>query len=302
MATERISLHYIFRQLVDDDNFLKKIINNTNIDVTGESLSSESQSNSVYDETEKSDIELNSIERLLNNYSVLQPYNKSNINKLPKHMHIVLMNDNLKYVRYGIKTVINNGRPLNISFLNCVNIYLRRELLTASMTDQSQQVLKLINFVERKIIHNYKITKIKNTPKVKKQNLELVNLIKNGIITDDIIKYVCNIFEINIVIMDMVNDNIYVYWTHGTTYAQPNFHRDILFMTRINDIYEPVLTETEYTYDLYQILYKNILLADIISYPALSLSLHNLYDIYNWNDTSAFHLIIDKYVAFDKIY
>ena len=82
--------------------------------------------------------------------------------------------------------------------------------------------------------------KLKNTKKFKEINRELIKNLSQGKISHDLIQYVVNIFEINLLVFDFAKMDILLYWLKGTKYPYLNLFKDIFCMSYIHGNYEPI--------------------------------------------------------------
>ena len=225
---EQITLHGIFRHIVSDKNFLADII-----------------------ETECDDIEDNSNKKigyklmpdLSREYVSLAPFERQPYDALPKIAKLFITDE---YFRLGIRNITSkNMRAINISFLSSLNILLRPELFFASNASIEIQLANfniLQNFIEHKIIRNFRIDKTKNTKKAQMENKKLAEILIGGKMTHTLIDNIVNIFEINLLVLDVVKNIGYFYWTHGTNYPKLNLFKNVYCMTYIEGNYEPIST------------------------------------------------------------
>lgn len=226
MAT--INLHKIFCRLTDDDHFLSTIIEEEIPDTT---------------DKKKKKGKCNLMMEMVMDYNVLSPYETQSYTELP-YKFKPFFSEN--YYRVGIQNIIQkNISPVNISFLSSLNLLLRPDLHKQNIDEQIHNFHLLESFVINTIRRNYRIDKIKNTKKMQAINNELINNLQRGIISEEIIDYVVNIFEINLLIFDFTKMDINLYWTAGTRYPYFNLFKNIYCMSYIHGNYEPLMSLDE---------------------------------------------------------
>lgn len=221
-----ISLHKIFRYLVNDDNFMISIIET--------SVKEDSKKNKMYQ----------IMHDVVTEYRVLQPEETQKYIYLPYDLKAILPP---KFHRMGVistKETLTNDK-LNISFLTSLNVLLRPELRQMTQDNNLQHLNILQKFIEHKIKLNFSIDqhiyKIKNTPKVKKANLEIIEQLLKSTMTPVLIQYIVNIFEINLLIFDFIKMEFVLYWCKGKQYPFLNLFRDIYVLGCLHGFYEPIV-------------------------------------------------------------
>ena len=276
MAT--INLHRIFCHLVGDDNFLTKTI---------ETNSGKTKKNN---KNEPSILMAN----MVTEYVTLAPYEKQPYLQLPSSVKLFLTPD---YYRLGIKNVMEkNLLPVNISFLNSINILLRPSIYLNSMDDHIKNLVLMENYIANSIRCNFQIDKLKNTRKVKEANKLIVVDMVQGKITAPVIQCVINIFEINLLIFDLTNSEIYFYWAHGHKYPQINMFNPLYCLAYVQGNYEPIMqlnstTTEDQRRQLYIQFFSNLDNVKCTSNPEISI--HTLIYLNSWNiDPHTFNKII----------
>lgn len=220
-----INLHKIFRTLVNNDEFLS-IVN----DITPKKIERKNMNSSI-----------NLMITEMNDFYPLTPFECNDYTKFPQFMKKILTSD---YYRFGIKnTIERNFNIINISFLNSINMILRPNLRSSTTDDHVKNFYLLEDYINDAIRCNSQIDKIKNTKRIKKLNNEIINNMIEGKISHELIQYVVNIFEINLLIFDMGRMETWFYWAHGWKYPFINFFNDLHVMVYVHGNYEPVLTQ-----------------------------------------------------------
>jgi hypothetical protein len=279
MATV-INLHSIFRYLTDNEEFLLSVIE------VDEKIPGSKKKKSQ-----------NVMSNMIADYNVLLPYERQEYKMLPKQIKIFL---NPKYSRLGIKNVYEKQFNIcNISFLNSLNMILRPELFKTSSEEQIKNVSLLENFIIHKISRNYHIDKVKNTKKAQAHNKSIVELLTLGKVSSEVIQYVVDIFEINLIVFDLTKSETVFYWVKGNKYPYLNLFKDIYFMTCIQGNYEPIsiLDDNISIEDVHKI-YIHILvnLDNIIINQECKLSVTTLLYLETWNiSLSDYYFIIRKF-------
>jgi hypothetical protein len=262
MTHSSINLHTIFRSLVQDKGFL---------------------SNSV--EIKKKEKKRKISKNVIKEHEILEPFETEEYNAFPSLMKKYL---NHRYVRLGIKNSLErNGVNVNISFLSSLNILIRPELQKVVSEEQVQNFQLLEDMIKHKIRCNFQIDEgKKNTKKVQQINAELIKLLVDGKINKELIQYISNIFEINLLIFDLINMTPIFYWCHGEKYPYFNPFKKVFCMTVVNDYYEPVICSSKYSDKINRKIYSKIL-ENIkeIQFPMkkLQLGLFTIFYIETWN-------------------
>ena len=237
-----INLRRIFCHLVNDANFLSKTL--------------EMGCNVKKDKKPKKSA-CNLMANMVSEYITLAPYEKQKYELLPIRVKSFLP---ANYVRFGIQNVMEKKMtPVNVSFLNSINMLLRPEIYNNSMEDHIKNLNLLEDFVATSIRRNLQVDKIKNTVKVKESNNLLIGDLIKGKISAPVIQRVINIFEINLLIFDLSKMEIYFYWAHGYKYPHINPFNDIYCMAYIQGNYEPIMpVDSRINEDQRRNLYKTI--------------------------------------------
>ncbi|XWV26235.1 hypothetical protein QJ857_gp0841 [Tupanvirus soda lake] len=280
--TSKINLHSIFCHLAEDENFLSTII-----------------------ETDTKDIEqkknkqkgFNLMASMITEYVPLVPYELENYTMFPFKVKSFLTPD---YVRMGVKnTTERNMSVVNISFLNSLNMLMRPDLYKMTFDDHIKNLNLLESYLCHTIQRNYQIDKVKNTKKVQAANKLLIKNLVEGKISHELIQYIVNIFEINLLVFDLTKMEILLYWTKGNKYPYFNPFKNIYCMAYVQGNYEPIMTNNNFiTDDQKKKIYLQILtnVEDIKCIPDINLAVHTLFYISSWDiDTESFNKIVDTY-------
>lgn len=281
-----INLHRIFCHLTGDENFLSKVIEVDKVDVKKKKLKKKGLNMLMID--------------MIQEYDTLSPYQIQSYSCLPHNIKMYLTPE---HNRLGIKNVIDKDMNIvNISFLNSFNMLLRPELYNMSIEEHIKNVNLLESFVSDIIHHGYHIDKIKNTRKVQTFNKELVKKLREGMITHDLIQYVVDIFEVNLLVFDLTKMEISLYWTKGIKYPYFNPFKDIYCMSYVQCNYEPIMTKSGViTNDQKIKIYAQVLAnaGEIKCMPKIELNTFLLSYINSWDiDYETYIKIIGTY--FDK--
>lgn len=205
-----------------------------------------------------------------------------NLSKFPeKFREIIILKDINKY---GI--TVKNRNEQNISFI------------TSLLTLINNKFSKLDDLKEEQYIDNF-LDEVKRIIKKKEFKFELdnkfnKNVIKNRltelILSDGIlIQLLSQIFSINFIILDFNKEKLYSVFPDE--YLNP--WKPILLFTKIEDIYEPVLLDTQTTFSYNDIFIRRLLNEDIEYYNRRYLEkeyslVDNINDVmnnYNYTDT-----------------
>lgn len=261
-----INLHKILCRLVNDDDFLT-IIETENIIPTSK-------------QTKKNNCDFMS--KMIVEYVILSPYEIQGYDLLPQCVKRILTPE---FRRLGIYNIgekdIGN---INISFLNSLNMLLRPELYKSTYDEQKKNCSLLQNVICKLMESNYQIDKVKNTRKVKLINQQYRKNLCDGKLSHELIQYIVNIFEINLIVFDLTKMETFFYWACGTVHPHINFFNDIFCMSYIRGNYEPIITS-----DLKNInkiyIYQQILSnkSEIISFPEIDISLPGMIYLSTWD-------------------
>jgi hypothetical protein len=220
----KINLHSIFCHLIGDDNFLSTVI-----ELDHDKINKKKNKKNGF----------NLMTDMVTDYVPLMPFEKQKYSMFPPKFKSYLSPD---YVRLGIKNVIEKNLSIvNISFLNSLNMLLRPELYGLGIEDHLRNLSLLEAFIVHKIHRNYQINKTKNTRKVQGVNKELIKNLSEGKITHELIQYVVNIFEINLLVFDFTKTTVNFYWAHGHKYPTLNLFKNLYCMAYVQGNYEPIM-------------------------------------------------------------
>lgn len=278
-----INLHRIFCHLTGDENFLSKVIEVDKVDIKQKKLKKKGLNMLMID--------------MIQEYETLSPYQIQSYSCLP---HKVKMYLTPEHNRLGIKNVIDKDMNIiNISFLNSFNMLLRPELYNASIEEHIKNVGLLESFICDIIHHGYHIDKVKNTRKNQTLNKELVKKLREGVITHDLIQYIVDIFEVNLLVFDLTKMEICLYWTKGIKYPYFNPFKEIYCMSYVQCNYEPIMTKNGFiTHDQKIKIYTQILTnnKEIKCMPEIILNTYSLSYINSWDiDFESYLKIIETY-------
>lgn len=279
-----INLHSIFRHLVGDNDFLSKVI------------STENKGMGISKKKKKSSFDI--MANIVMEYVPLAPYEIQPYSQFPEKIKSILSPD---YARKGIKNITERGlNPINISFLNSLNMLLRPELYPLGLEEHLRNLALLEEFILHKIERNYLIDRTKRTKKVQAANKEIAKKLKEGKFSHEIIQYIINVFEINLIVIDFISLDIYFYWTHGTKYPYLNLFKNLYCMAYIQGNYEPIMpTNQIIPHEQIQKMYIHILtnITEIKCFEKVNLALHSLEQLNSWNISFGYASIIENFYS-----
>lgn len=235
--TSKVSLCAIFRELLDDPNFL-------NIEYNVKPKKNQKTVLNFVNETI----------RLIEHGDSKEFQDFSNLEK---------MFLNPKYRKHGIIGKIETDiKDINCSFLQSVNIaYLGKQIL-----DTYPKYLESFEkYMRERIRYNYQIDKgRKNNKKNKELNEKLADELSfNEVKSDLLLKRVACVLESNILIFDKDDDEkVYLFASTGNKYTHLNLFNKLLVLSRTNNMYEPFLIDTDDTTEIEKItriVYINII-------------------------------------------
>lgn len=240
-----LNLHNIFRSLVNDPNFLSIII-----DEDDEKIEKKKKKKQNY----------NIMTNIIPEYTLLIQPETQIYELFPVNVKLFLTPD---YVRMGVKNIRQkNMNIINVSFLNSLNILLRPDIYQCQTDENNKNLVLLENFIchmiQRNTVH---IDKVKNTKKMQAINAKMISNLKEGKITHEIIQYIVNIFEINLLVFDFTKSETYLYWSRGHIYPFFNTFRDIYCMAYVHGNHEPIMAPNNKINDIQ----KNHIYSKILS-------------------------------------
>jgi len=286
-----INLHQIFRHLTQDDKLLSTVIDNTK-----KIPKKPNQTKSINNSGKNFDM----MSSMITEYVPLAPYETQSYGSFPQPIKNYLTPN---YMRVGIKNIIEKDMVnTNVSFLNSLNILLRPDIYYLNNDDYIKDLPLLEEFIKHRITRNFQIDKvIKNTKKIQEINKGFVKNISEGKITHDLIQYIVNIFEINLIVFDFISYDITVYWTHGSKHADLNVFKNIHCMAYVQGNYEPILPKNNsMSKDHMHRMYIKILTDQTIKSPKeINIGICALIALNTWNNVSddAFIDIVEKYFS-----
>lgn len=291
-----VTLKSIFREIISDGSYLATIINTE--DQLSESVGKKVTSDVV-------------VKKIKNDQIILKIGIRHTFNTFPKKIRHILHTD---YYRLGVQV---SDKYKNISFLNSLNVLLRPDLQFKNAQDQIEQYRLFNKFLHHKFEMFATIYKqvegIKKTNKKTKISKELICNLDKGIISIDTLKFIADIFEINILICDFSNNKMYFVWTHGKIFPYLNLTKRLFCFSCIYDpsfdmagisnedfpcvgyVFEPLVIETP-NYE--RTVYKNILLDsdNIIQNDPIKLNVIGLHVLFTWDiNPSDYANIVEKY-------
>ena len=282
-----INLHNIFCHLTGDDNFLSTVIE-ADTEKVGKKKSKQKG--------------FNLMANMVTEYIPLTLYETQKYAMFPHKIKQYVTPD---YLRMGIKNHMDKDmNVINISFLNSINILLRPELFKANAEEQIRNFLLLEEFICHTIQRNYQIDKVKNTKKIQSINKELIKKMLAGIISHELVQYVVNIFEINLLVFDLTKMDVCLYWTKGTKYPYFNPFKNIYCMAYVQGNYEPIMAPNNIiSEEQKRKIYLNILtnLSDIKTTPNIVLAAHSVLYIDSWHvESESYAKIVDIFMKSPK--
>lgn len=236
-----LNLHYILRNLTQDNNFLL----DTN-EIILEKAVCKQPATSIQ----------NLITDTRNTNVCLPAYQTQSYDSLPKYMQNILLPE---HYRFGIyHTYEKKMDTINMSFLNALNIAIRPELINADFATHTSAFENFETFITNHVLQNYQIDKTNNTRNKKIINAKLVSDMKTGVIQPQILNFIVNILEINLVIFDMAKSSQTLYWTHSASYPNFNYFRNPVFLVKTDKDYEPIIYPRSLSHDERIKVYANI--------------------------------------------
>lgn len=222
------------------------------------------------------------------------------LNILPPAYKSYEFNSENKYTencyRYGIINEIEHKDiNVNISFLMSIMILLDRKFfLNIDVLEHKIYFNSFKYFITRKISRNYQIDKTRNTVTAKTKNQKINDSINKGIINHEVIQTIVNIFEINLLIIDLSDNKKFFFWSHGIKCAILNLFNPLFILSYFEGNYEPVISSKKHDKKNY----INILLDNDMNYfEPIKINLLTTEYLSSWNiSVKNFIDIINKYV------
>lgn len=278
---EDINLHSIFCHLTRDDEFLSRVIETDS---------------STFDKGSKKK-NSNMMHNMVSEYSILAPYEIQKYRSLPYKIKTFLPKG---YYRVGIKNVVERvSGNINISFLNCLNFMIIPDMINLDLEDHLRHVATLENYITNMIQANFHIDKIKRSKKIIDINNTLISDLTEGKSTHELISYIVNIFEINLLVFDLSKMETFFYWTHGTKFPFLNLFKNIYAMCFIQGNYEPLLIDERIlTEKLIREIYTKILVnqEEITCLMPIQMNIPTLIYLNTWKiDINLYLKIVEKF-------
>jgi hypothetical protein len=294
-SKKEMSLQRIFSHLTGDPHFLITITRTKNSGLTTDPKAGFFWG---HETTDSSD----SIQAMRSN--LLNQIQTQDFGFFPKKLQDILPSNSFikKGIRHRIEKVVNvrqndptsKGkfkivsvrRNVNVSFLNSLNMILVKECREANELDQDLFLDSFEKFIATKITKNYyHIDKDTNTKKMQEKNKNLLELMGSEFVSETLIQIIINIFELNLLVYDVINDRCYFYWARGKTYPHVNLFNRLVFMTRTDGVYEPIIATANVDIDMDQQTYVKILTDERIqAVPEIDMNLQNYEYISSWGD------------------
>lgn len=216
---DNISLCAIFRELLNDDNFL----------------------NIEYIEKPKKSVKstLNFSNNITSN---LEIGNKKNYNAFSPIEKLFLTESHYKF---GIISKIDfNDKIINSSFINSLNVcYIGKQIYSNYPTF----FFNFEKYIQERLEFNYQIDKgPKNNKKIKENNKLLsMELAEKEEKSDVLIKRIANVLESNILLFDRDTDpeSVYLFHSSGNKYSHLNLFNKLIVISRLKNVYEPILVD-----------------------------------------------------------
>jgi hypothetical protein len=282
-----INLHSIFRRLTGNNELLSTVIDDT------KKKSEKKKSN-----MKSFDI----MSSVVTEYASLFPGETQKYSSFPQCAKKFFNSD---HVRFGIKNIMEKDlAPVNISFMNSLNVLLRPELVKNGNNNYVKDLTLLEELIRHRISRNYQIDRtVKNTKKVQESNNIIIKDMLDGKMTHNLIQYIVNIFEFNLLVFDFVTGDITLYWAYGAKYPYLNVFKELFSMAYGRGNYDPILVLNEDVVNSKKYhahidtMYSHILTDDSIKpNKPISLSPQTILKISSWKISSdIFMQIVEQY-------
>lgn len=178
-------------------------------------------------------------------FQLLNPRQKQHSKEFPNIFH-KLFGKEVDCFRFGIQRVqINHQTDVqkNISFITSLNILLFPDLTKHKYSVLFDKNEDLTNHLSERIRINYRIHKTKNTKEMQKTNAKLIDLLNMGKIVSDIIQYVADSFEVNILVFDFNKSTTDFYWCYCSQFPFMNLYVPLFVFYKDGEFYEPIISK-----------------------------------------------------------
>jgi hypothetical protein len=239
MTSDKINLHYILNYLTLNKFYQEMVVADNHSTNNQENTSSSSGAMNMYKDEGKI---YNMLKNDIVGYNPLDIFTRQSVGMFPKDLALLLPD---KFFRIGIKSKIAKGLgEENISFATSLAFVIYPNIKLMTYDDQMKHIEDLITYIKTKIESNYYLDKRRNTKKNQQANEALAKDFNTGNITNEVLKYVSNLFEINLLIfdLDLVKTTLYYTFTHA--YPQFNVLRPFVMIALTHGIYEPIINES----------------------------------------------------------
>lgn len=145
------------------------------------------------------------------------------------------------YLKEEYKVMEDENRPRliinhkDLSFISCIACFLYPWLIFAEEATQKLLYEELMAVLQIKFSSNYQIDrdkKKKNIKKIRNANDNLFESMKNGKITKEIIKFVINILEFNLVIIDLDEEKFELHYPYSRLYTNFDIFKNLCILMR----------------------------------------------------------------------
>lgn len=273
-----INLKEIFRKILNDPQF----------------LSQQYEEKEVEQFEKKQDL----VHQVMGKHQLLQPKQKEYASHFPDLFRIIFGQSSTAY-RLGIQRIVfdpKTNKQQNTSFLTSLNIQIIKDLSTQTYTNLHKQNKYLMTHLIERINRNYRIDRIKNKRSSQIANKKIIEALQEGVIPHEIIQYVADIFETNILVFDFNSNSTYLYWCYSDKFPYFNLHAPLFVLYRDVDFYEPILCKEQWnTLKIYPKLLLNM--SDITSHHDIKLSVIQYEQLDPKNENGVGFVITQKEIA-----
>lgn len=239
------------------------------------------------------------------NSKLLKPNQTQPIHELPSFILETIGTNHMHYAKVGINQdkqfIQSEQSTVNVSFFTSLHVILDtgNQSSESTQTSTAESIASMIKCIRHRVESNYD-HKTKNINSLRERNKKILDTnLKTGTLTLEFLKYVANIFDINLVVFDTVTNITHLYWCdRETNHNEISFFKDLCFMTVTDDCYEPIKLINPTNIPDTTTTYKKLLLNSKVQTTPIKITYTSLLYINTWSHVTQaeYSVIISSYL------
>lgn len=229
------------------------------------------------------------------------------IHELPPFILDIIGTNHMYYAKVGINQdkqfIQSEQSTVNVSFFASLHVILdaanQSSESTQTSTPTPESIASMIKCIRHRVESNYD-HKTKNINSLRERNKKILDTnLKTGVLTLEFLKYVANIFDINLVVFDTITNIVHLYWCdRETNHNEISFFKDLCFMTVTDDCYEPIKLINPTNVPDTTTTYKRLLLNPKVQTTPIKITYTSLLYINTWHHVTQaeYSAIISSYL------